>query len=333
MVNGGDSPIIERKKGWATIKCPYCGAEYRVPATVTYSTCPYCGTTFRLDKPGARIEHFLFKMMYGSGQAYRLARDFATQQIGAAEDLAEAAEFSDATLYYVPIYIFEINVKALCTEEKEVLEEQGLELTVHGGEDVKYYLIPAVDKLPIPLPRDYGFPARSRMYFKPSVLKKGRYLQPVIDPMKTFERLKKDSISEAIEEARISCSKGYHLIDNSKYHGIAHYPFWMIEYVYKRRKYKALVDAADGTVVYLEYPISSKGRLISLLGGVGFIATATLVSTAISMYLYHTIFKPLLYGSIATSAPGAAVIAYRSVVPTGKYKYKPGEEGLYVPVR
>ncbi len=324
---------LRREKGFVLIKCPYCTAEYRVPETIKYATCPYCGTTFRLDKPDAKIEHFLFKMVFDKNSAYKLARDFATHQVGVVEDLYENSSFESATLYYVPLYIYEINIKALCKSEKEETSESGeVEIAVHGGEEVSYELVKAVDKVPIPLPDDYGFPARARMYFKPTILKDGKYLQPNRDPMEIFNSVKRPSLEQAIEEAKISCDRGYHVIDNSKYHGIAHYPFWWIKYSYRGKTYNALVDAADGTIVYLEYPLSMSGRLFSLGGGITSIILAGGIGSLITWYILKEPLLGFIGGFIAT-IPGFLVAAFKMISSKGRYKFKPGEEALFMPVR
>ena len=330
--------MSEAKTGYKLVKCPYCGAEYRVPATVTYATCPYCGTTFRIGKPEEEIEHYLYHLNIDKNKAYRLARDFATQQIGVVEDLAQAASFKEAKLYYVPVYIYEINIKAPCREELEELKKEEAErdkeirLKIHGGEEVDYVIKPAVEDLPIPLPKDYGFPARARSYFKPAVLKNGRYLQPLLDPIKIFNMVKQPYVSKATEEARISCSSGYEVIDKSSYRGIAHYPFWHIKYTYNGKEYEALVDAADGTIVYLEYPLSMSGRLIGVAGGSGTLIASAIIGGLISLKLMEELLPGLIGGAIA-ALPALGYTLYRLARSKGIYKFKPGEEAVFLPVR
>ncbi len=335
-------PIVKKEKGFVTVKCPYCGAEYKVPSTVTYATCPYCGTTFRIDKPGEKIEHYLYRLIVDKNKAYRLARDFATQQIGVVEDLVERSSFKKAKLYYVPIYIYEVNVKTPCREEEEELEkeeeeiEKGetseIKLKIHGGEEVEYILRPAVDKIPLPMPENYGFPARSRMYFKPSVLKDGLYLQPVLDPLKIFAEVKEPRIKKAINEARISCSGGYDVVDESKYLGIAHYPFWHIVYTYDEKEYNAIVDASDGSIVYLEYPLSFKGRLRVFGAGSGVLLLAAGLGALVT---YNAMGDPFtgFVGGLVAALPGFFYGLSRIARFKGKYWFKPGEQAIFVPPR
>jgi DNA-directed RNA polymerase subunit RPC12/RpoP len=322
------------------VRCPHCGAEYEVPETVTYATCPYCGTTFKISNPEEKIEHFLYRMLIDKNRAYRLARDFATQQIGVAEDLADKAAFNAAKLYYLPIYIYSIDIKAPCKEEERQLEKEEeveaetreLKLKVHGGEEAEYVIVQALDNPPIPVPENYGFPARARMYFKPSILKDGVYLQPLKDPMKVFEEVKRPSLEKAAEEGRISCAKGYDIIDNSRYEGIAHYPFWHITYSYNNKSYQAVVDAADGTIVYLEYPLSLRGRLLGITGGLIILLASSGIGAYISAALMGDLY-PGLIGAALASTPAPAYTFIRLVRRKGKYLFKPGEEAVFLPVR
>ncbi len=332
--------MSKESQSYKTVKCPYCGAEYKVPPTVTYATCPYCGTTFKVDNPEEEIEHYLYKLNIDKNTAYRLARDFATQQIGVVEDLAQAASFKEAKLYYMPVYIYEINVKAPCREELEELkkeeeeaeEKREIRISIHGGEEIDYITKPATSVLPIPLPMDYGFPARARIYFKPTILKNGTYLQPLFDPMQLFRQVKQPYIAKASEEARISCSNGYELIDESKYRGIAHYPFWLVKYTYQGKEYTALVDAADGTIVYLEYPLSMRGRLVGFAGGTGTLVASSIIGGLVSNALMESLTPGLVGGALA-ALPAFAYTAYRLARFKGVYKFKPGEEAVFLPVR
>ncbi len=325
-------PIVRKQGGYAHVKCPYCGAEYRVPETVSYATCPYCGTTFKLDKPGEKIEHFLFKMQYDKNDAFRIAKEIGAHQVGVVEDLADAASFDSAKLYYVPVYIYEINIKTPCKGEKEEVNENGeIDLSIHGGEEVGYTITPALRNLPIPLPPNYGFPARARMYFKPTVLKNGVYLQPELDPYQVFEEIKKPSLRQAIEEAKIACPEGYDIIDKSRYLGIAHYPFWLITYTYQGQKYQALVDAADGTLVYLEYPLSMKGRVSSLTGGIASMIGGAIIGLIAGVALGGPLYG--LIGGLMATLPGGIMAASKIFKSKETFKFKPGEEGLYMLVR
>lgn len=305
------------------VKCPYCGAEYSVPRSVTYATCPYCGTTFKLNNPGEKVDHYLFKVFIDDQRAFSLVKSFSSQQVGAEKSVVSEASFTSSKLFYIPIYLYEVKVKALCRDGSS---------DFHGGESYNQYVVAAVDELPITLPRGYGFPARGREYFKPSISRNYVYLQPLKDPTAVFEELKRGDINEALSEAREACpSSNIELVDESRYVGLAHYPFWEIEYSYRNEVFKAVVDASDGTIVYLEYPLSMKNSFKALVGVFTGAITASLIGAMIA-----TQSSTALIGGIAsfiTFTPALYISLSAFLKRKGRYTYNPKEEAEFLPTR
>ena len=253
-------------------------------------------------------------------------------QVGAARDIESNAVFESAYQYLVPLYLYEINVKAMCVGESEKVEEDKMEIDVHGGEEFAYIVTHASSSLPIAIPNDYSFPARSRTYFKPSIIREGVYLNPTLDPETIFNKVKEPYVRKAASEAATACGSRYRLVDNSRYVGIAHYPFWLVKYRYRDKVYTAVVDAADGTVVYLEYPIDSISRLKGLAGGVAAMVVATVVGGLITMALANNIAYGAVGGALA-STPALAVALQKLMRSRGVYRYKSSEEAVFAPVR
>ena len=321
--------------GFKEVECPFCSAKYRVPETVYYSTCPYCGTTFKMDSPDEEIAHYLFKLMYDDASAYKKAKTFASLMVGAVKDLDVKASYKGAMLYYIPTYIYEIRVRAICSGVSKVVEgEDSKYISIGGGEDAKYYNIPATDNLPIPIPEGYRYPARMKEYFKPSILKSGVYIQPSLNPMEYFQSLKRRSIDEAMYEARISCPTGkIELIDESKYIGIHHYPFWDIKYEYNGGVYRAVVDGTDGTIVYLEYPIDLKRGIpasISLI--LSDIAVGVLTGIAVEIANPSSFLTVFITGSLMFT-PGVIYGLRKLLGRREIYRYNPKEEESFLPIR
>lgn len=322
------SGVVDKNK----FRCSFCSAELEVPKTYTYATCPYCGTTFRVDKPDAKVDHYLFTVSYDKNAGYRLVKEFALMQVGVAKDLDVNADFESAYQYFVPLYVYEVNVKALCKEGSEKTEEDKVEVDIHGGEEVAYVIVPAVNAIPIAIPSNYSFPARSRTYFKPSVIREGVYLSPTTDPETLFGKVKEPYISKTVSEAKTACGYGYSLVDNSKYIGIAHYPFWLIKYRYRGREYTSILDAADGTVLYLEYPLDSSSRLKGLVGGIAATAVAIILGGMLSLSLVSDSAGGVIGGAIA-SIPILFIALQKFLRTRGVYRYKPSEEAVFAPIR
>lgn len=312
--------------------CPFCKAKFDVPKVYTYATCPYCGTTFRIDNPEAHVEHYIFTASYDKNSVYRLLKEFALMQVGIAEDFESATEFESSYMYLVPLYIYEVNVKAGCRGGKEEAEEGKVEIDVHGGEETAYIVTPAAQGLPMHIPEGYSFPARGRRFFRPAIVGEGVYLQPSLDPEAVFKSVKEPYVSKAVSEAVAACGDNYDLVDNSKYVGVAHYPFWLVRYRYRGRTYTSVVDASDGTVLHLEYPMGVKSRVVGLVGGVAIVLAAAAIGGLITGAALGLPIHGFLGGALSSlSALGVAV--GRFIRSKGVYRYRPSEEAVFVPMR
>ncbi len=332
---------VEEAGGRYRVKCSFCGATFYVPKHVKYATCPYCGTTIVLETKKSLEEekqHFLFKTYVSGNKAYETALGFAEAQWGAPRRLREESSLTGMRIHYIPLYIYEINITADCRGVKKtimplIFVERYLPYTVKkAGEEVAYVSAPAVAPLPIPVPPDYGFPARGREYFKPSKLKQGRYYQPTLDPGRVLERLRRRYREKVVEEAREACGGEAEVRDESRLVGLAHYPFWEIRYVYGGETYRAIVDGADGTVVYLEYPITAKSRIMGVLGSGGMMLGSFILGAGVSLIGGA---HPLLGGAAAAAAsiPGAYILMTRSGSGRGTYRFRPSEEGVFAGIR
>ena len=99
-------------------------------------------------------------------------------------------------------------------------------------------------------------------------------------------------------EASRSCG-GSKRLENVEvnYLGLVHYPFWLMEYAYKAKPYRVLLDASGGRVLFVEYPLSTRSRATMLT------ASAAIVAVGLLTGLLATVFlNPLgLVGGIVSS--------------------------------
>jgi len=313
-------------------KCPYCSAKFDIPTAQVFATCPYCGTTFKVSEPTASIEHYVFTLKYDSNKAFEVARYFISIQPGVPSDASKNINYSSGRLYYVPIYVYEVVIDAPCIETEEVYSGEHFEASVLGGQEAVYKLALGSMNIPIPIPRDYQFPAQVREYFKPRFMKEAFYIQPTIDPYKLLREIKEPYLKKSIEEAEMACPGKYRVVDKSSFKAIAHYPFWMIEYTYKGGKYRVIVDGSDGTVVYAEYPLDPVKKTRWLLIGVA----CTLVALGTTQITINTAglstISPWLY-SILSYIGGIWVFLSRFLKRKGVYVFNPREEGVFSPPR
>jgi uncharacterized Zn-finger protein len=313
-------------------KCPYCSAEFDIFTGQVFATCPYCGTTFKVSEPTASIEHYVFTLKYDSNKAFEVARYFISIQPGVPSDASKNINYSSGRLYYVPIYVYEIVIDAPCIETEEVYSGEHFEASVLGGQEAVYKLTPGSMDIPIPIPRDYQFPAQVREYFKPRFMREAFYIQPTIDPYEQLREIKEPYLKKSREEAEMACPGRYKVVDKSSFKAIAHYPFWMIEYTYRGGKYRVLVDGSDGTVVYAEYPLDPMKKTRWLLIGVA----STLIALGTSQLIINvaklSTVNPWLY-SILSYIGGIWVFLSRFLKKKGVYMFNPREEGVFSPPR
>lgn len=95
---------------------------------------------------------------------------------------------------------------------------------------------------------------------------------------------------------------------------------WLIKYQYpsSQQHYRALVDAVDANVLYLEYPIPLERRVL-LLGG-----AATALGTSIALAIIATIatHSPLYLASWLPGVAAATPFLTKAVSRTGRYKMR-----------
>ena len=287
------------------VRCPYCGATFEVPKTVSVTVCPYCGTAIWIDSGEKVAEHYMYPDKTGFNRAFKNALGIAERQYPAPADLAETATPKGGRLHFIPLYIYHIKVVAECPKK----EESGIE------ED--WTTLSAVKKLPLGLSSTYRFALGSRRYFEPRRLERGVYHQPEVSPERYIKKVSKKARGRAKWEA--SCSRPK-IKDETRWEGIVHYPFWEIVYEYGGREYKALVDAVDGSVVYVEYPIEDSKKKKLLIGGSGFL----LFPMGLGAYVGYKLGMPII-GTVSaafTGAPGAFIYWTIAFSERGKYRLK-----------
>ena len=287
-----------------TLRCPYCGAEFQVPETVSIAVCPYCGTTIWVQTGSVFKEHYIYPIMYEYNRAYDFALGVAERQFASPADLRSLASPSAGMLHFVPLYLYHVRVVASCPENPEAgLEEAWVSRL-------------ATATPPRGLGSRYRFPTRGRRFFEPRTLKRGRYYQPDLDPGKLVGEVSALYVAKAMREAYNWCDQPS-LKDETKWIGIVHYPFWEVHYKYRGRDFYALVDASDGTVVYLEYPLGTTKRGILL----GSAAALTLGGLAIGAGLGAAAGSAAAgaIGGLVAGLPGAYNFLRLGAARIGKY--------------
>ena len=230
------------------VRCPYCGAEYDAPEGLQYSVCPYCGTALRQGQTYEKV--YIFKPTLDKTAAFR--RALSLRPWASPSDLDSSASLTSAELHYIPLYLYYVYFEPL----KEL---------------ATYATAPAVEKPPFYIPKDYRFPARWRTPFKPSLERTAVFHGPQLDPEAAWAAVSGRYEREARNYAAVFKKP---ISDMSSFEGLVYYPFWRLRYAYGGREYEAVVDAAEGDVTYMEYPVSRAGRSASAAAAVSIVLGA-----------------------------------------------------------
>lgn len=305
------------------IRCPYCGSEFKVPHAITAATCPYCGYTFRVDTGKAIEEHYYFKVIFSSSRAFTRLMDFIARNYGAPADLKVAAVLRDSKLHYVPIHA----VHAEADGECNYVEGMWFWRKSYEGDfvEVHDYFIPGTTEPWFTnLLRSYKFSLRGREYFKPKMIRMGKYYGITVPKEAAISEAERRIKEDLMSDLRSGCA-GEKIIKSARteYLGVTHYPIWEFTYEYKGIQMKALVDASSGRVIYAEHPQTLEAREkagmmgagIMIAGLIGGLVGGLIITNSFTWAILSGI-GGLIIGAIA-GAP-ALSRAFKKVVKTSE---------------
>ena len=299
--------------------CPYCGAEFEIPQGVPIATCPYCGTSIKVETGEHFKEHYLFRVNYDYNAAYEKLLAVVSREVGSPKDLSTSSAPTGGTLYFIPLYVFHIDLKAMHGRGK--VSEEVEDVATLASKDV-----------PVPIPEGYKFPVRGRLYFDPKVVKGGKYLSPLIDPEKALQLVESPFRDKVMKEALLETgSKLIKIESHSEFIGLAHYPFWEVKYSYKGEEYRGYIDACDGTVVYAEYPKSLEVRVLA--STLALLASSLLGGLLTAMLGLRVSPLEGLIGGLLTSLPALIITLRRGIGERGLYELKVEEIGITEEIR
>lgn len=280
------------------IKCPHCGANFEILEDVSFTSCPYCGYTFNVQTM-QEWEHFFFPVYVTHDLAWTKLRSFILRRYGVPHDFNEEANLTNVALHYVPLHVFHAEAEAECKSSKGTA-------VYHKVFDL---IIPAFNGLWFDsILRNHKFSVRGRIFFKPSILKRGKYYPPTLGSQEAKSIVQNIASSSVLNEARESCKGNYNLSKvEINYVGLVHYPIWELHYNYKNESYKSLIDSTNSRVMYVEYPLSREARIFLLSASAFLVFSCSLGGLIVGSILFSSlsIFGILLgfVGSLFASFP------------------------------
>lgn len=272
-----------------TLVCLNCNATITAPQGASIVVCPYCGHTFEVST-GKKWEYYMFPSYVDSPSAWRKVINFILRRYGVPDDFNAEANLLRAELYNVPYHVFSCKAYSSCSyggRYANYLETRNMPiLAVYTGTWLDDFA------------RSLSFSVRGRSFFNPTQAQKSRFYMPTVSYAEAYNTAYRFIQGQAMAEASKSCSgsKGVGRVE-VEYLGLVHYPFWLMEYTYKGKTYRVLLDASGGRVLFVEYPLSRRSRTIML--------TASILIIGVGLFsglLFAAMRSPLsLIGGLASS--------------------------------
>ena len=266
--------------------CPNCGAPLRYDPEEIIVTCPYCG--FTINVTGEPIKrHSMLPLLVSGADALRIAKDYVAKGIFTTRGMAERAEWSEFRLYWVPVWLYTVNVRGYVVGRRalvatkdtkaQILQEVGLSVLssmIGGmfgrtGRAVERGLERArEERTEISETLDVPVVARKSAMFQ---LEPGKWKVPIDKKQPYTKAVEGEVLGVEIgeEAAREKARSEALAIIRSRYTTVLqfevdaqvlgegelmHVPFWFIKYTMGGKEYAVVVDACSGQVVAGQRP-------------------------------------------------------------------------------
>ncbi len=275
------------------VKCPGCGATFKVPEDTRTYTCPYCGLVFGEKKPGE--DHYYFPAI--REEPYSLLLRYVQRQFGVPSDIALNSSLRRRELHYVPVYFYYVygRVSGECGRYGWTEAEEGAYIGIVASERFSKLL------------EDYPFPVRGKKFFSQEVYRLGRYHEPEFDEAEARRRAERKLDELLRGELRKQCKSLRGVKEHARrveYRGLIHYPIYHLSYAYGGSLYQAFIDGSDGKIILAEHPLKLQTRILQLSVAAGLIFLALAMGGLISLGSGSLIpLIPPLLTSIITSIP------------------------------
>jgi len=260
--------------------CPNCGAPLRYDPEEIIVTCSYCGYTINVTGEEIR-RHSMLPLLISGAEAIKIAKEYAAKSIFVTKKATEEAEWGDVRLYWVPLWLYTVNVrgyvvgrKALIATrdtKKQVLQEIGTGLigaalsSAFGGfgRAISKGLQSREERAEVSETLDVPVIARKSAMFqleagkwRVPVEKKEPYRKAVQGEVLGAELTEREAREKAVSEALATIRSRYTVLlrfdVDAQVLGegeLIHAPFWFIKYTMKGKEYAVVVDACSGQVV------------------------------------------------------------------------------------
>lgn len=320
------------------INCPNCAADLKVRSDAVIHTCEYCGTAIQVSKMIAESavtkkekqkfilkDHYIVRCHYTPDKAKNLLAAWISKIPGTPKNFeAETNIYSQKLIFYplwVGQYAAETQYRGLddwpqfshpAYDAPGWYEHVSYYKREESGEVIREYQVPMIgvslDKKQESL-RGYIVTVTGKEYFDIKHVKavNGEIIDSTLSYDEVRSRMRQNvALSQEKEirkEVKIIQSRNDNIKEGALYY--IHLPVYEIQYSYKRKKYKALIDGSNGRIIHVETPITRGFRAKTLSLG----AAHAAVGTLLILFFYKTIPFLSIAGGLTLIALGSIFFA------------------------
>ncbi|MEM2930813.1 MAG: hypothetical protein QW797_08160 [Thermoproteota archaeon] len=264
-----------------TLACLNCNAAITAPQGASIVVCPYCGHAFEVST-GKKLEYYMFPSCVDSPSAWRKVMNFILRKYGVPDDFNAKANLLRAELYYIPYHVFRCKAYFSHSYQGRYMSYLKLKNMSILAARTGTWLDRFAKKL--------SFSVRGKSFFNPNQAQKSSLYLPGVSYKEAYKTAY-NSIRERARAAAMFSSGSVEKVE-VEYLGLVHYPFRLMNYTYKEKTYRVLLDASKNSVLFIEYPRPPVERR-TMLNVIKLIIAVGLISGLISG-LFATIWSPLI---------------------------------------
>ncbi len=251
------NPISSMVEIVEKVNCPSCGAPLKIKAGEIIITCEYCGTAVNLkaEKPFV-FKHAIIPNKHPQEEIEKLVRAWMQSGFIMPENLARKAQFKQINLKFLPFYVVTAHA---------VTEYEGVFIRTGNPREIKDtiandYQWTVLGRRSAEFPeREYKVPLSGKASFDLSLVQ-GEFLNAELDESEAEEKVRKEieSLHNYLMKEKVDQIIHSETQVEIKDCEFLHAPIWFIEYEYKGKLYRLVMDGSTGEVIKGDIPLDEK---------------------------------------------------------------------------
>ena len=237
------------------IDCSHCGAPLPVQPGEILITCSYCGFTSVVETGKAfEFEHSLLLNTLATEQVFEAVKDWMKNSFIAPKELSKKSSLADQSLVYLPFWVV---TGEATSHYKGIFERIALSVEKEGDITNHYdWLVIARTQTNFPT-RSYHLALEGKIPFEAIKIEKGAKVLNSEMSSQDAVQLARDEISnlhQFLAKDRVD-----RIVDINTSFDVSgtfylHAPVWFLDYDYKGKRFRVIMDGASGQVITGDLP-------------------------------------------------------------------------------